>query len=269
MAQELGRCMSPSTVLNQLPRAGSSASLKPEATNKQMAKFLTGFRRFQKTYFGDNSELFDSLKKGQSPKTLLIACCDSRVDPAIVTDCDPGDLFVVRNVANLVAPYNPDQGHHGVSAALEFAVKGLKVNNIIVMGHTKCGGIAALMRGITDSDETEFLGPWMTIAEKARTKVLKHFSHKDMDTQCRACEHASILLSLENLVSYPWVREKLMNETISIHGWYFDFEDGELLALNPDTLVFEPLVEMNDSRLNGLDILGGKEKEATEHESFA
>ncbi|KAJ3019273.1 UNVERIFIED_CONTAM: hypothetical protein HDU68_010740 [Siphonaria sp. JEL0065] len=172
-AVELDRCMSPSTVLNTLPRATSSASIKPEINNKQMSKFLSGFRRFQKTYFGDNSELFDSLKNGQSPKTLLIACCDSRVDPAIITDCEPGDLFVVRNVANLVAPYNPDKSHHGVSAALEFAVKGLKVNNIIVMGHTKCGGIAALMRGISDSNETEFLGPWMKIAEKARQKVLK------------------------------------------------------------------------------------------------
>ncbi|KAI9329064.1 carbonate dehydratase [Obelidium mucronatum] len=244
------------------------ASIKPEINNKQMSKFLSGFRRFQKTYFGDNSDLYDSLKNGQSPKTLLIACCDSRVDPAIITDCEPGDLFVVRNVANLVAPYNPDKSHHGVSAALEFAVKGLKVNNIIVMGHTKCGGIAALMRGITDSDETEFLGPWMTIAEKARQKVLKHFGHKEMDIQNRACEHASILLSLENLVSYPWVREKLMNETITIHGWYFDFEDGELLALNPETLVFEPLVEADESRVS-LNMLA-KEKggHVEEHESF-
>ncbi|KAJ3120810.1 hypothetical protein HK100_012639, partial [Physocladia obscura] len=191
------------------------------------------------------------------------------VDPAIITDCEPGDLFVVRNVANLVAPYNPDGSHHGVSAALEFAVKGLKVNNIIVMGHTKCGGIAALMRGISDSNETEFLGPWMKIAEKARNKVLKHFSHKEMDIQNRACEHASILLSLENLVSYPWVREKLMNESISIHGWYFDFEDGELLALNPDTLVFEPLVEADESKLAGLNILGKENSTVEEHEDFS
>ncbi|ORY46447.1 carbonate dehydratase [Rhizoclosmatium globosum] len=260
---------------------------KPEITNKQMAKFVNGFKRFQKAYFGDNTELFDSLKQGQSPKTLLIGCCDSRyelftltfallltttnrVDPAIITDCDPGDLFIVRNVANLVAPYNADGSHHGVSAALEFAVKGLKVTNIVVMGHTKCGGIAALMRGITDSNETEFLGPWMKIAEKARKKVLKHFSQRDMDTQNRACEHASILLSLENLVGYPWVRERLMNQTISIHGWYFDFEDGELLALDPETLVFEPLVEATESRLEGLNLLREMKtpKAEEEHETF-
>jgi carbonic anhydrase len=130
-------------------------------------------RRFQKTYFGDNNELYKTLRQGQTPKTLLIGCCDSRVDPAIITDCDPGDLFVVRNVANLVAPYNPDKSYHGVSAALEFAVKGLKVQNIIIMGHTKCGGIEALMRGICDSGETEFIGNWMRIAQRAKEKVLK------------------------------------------------------------------------------------------------
>ncbi|KAJ3203460.1 hypothetical protein HDU82_006567, partial [Entophlyctis luteolus] len=279
---QLDRVMSPSAVLYQLPKAGSTTSIKHDISNKQMSKFLSGFRRFQKTYFGDNSELFDSLKYGQSPKTLLIACCDSRVDPAIITDCEPGDLFIVRNVANLVSPYCPDGMHHDVAAALEFAVKGLKVSNIIVMGHTKCGGIAALMRGISESEETEFLGPWMKIAQKARNKVLKleanffgdciltitrrHFSSKEKDIQNRACEHASILLSLENLVTYPWIREKLMNETISIHGWYFDFEDGELLALNPDTLTFEPLVEASGSRLNGLDLIGKPQHESSAFE---
>ncbi|KAJ3253650.1 hypothetical protein HDU77_004462 [Chytriomyces hyalinus] len=244
---ELDRCMSPSSVLSQIPKNGSSITVREDISKNQMSKFLNGFKRFRKTYFGDNTELFNTLRNGQSPKTLLIACCDSRVDPAIITDCEPGDMFVVRNVANIVAPYHPDGSHHGVSAAIEFAVKGLKVQNIVVMGHTKCGGIAALMRGITDSNETEFLGPWMKIAEKARSKVLKHFSHKEMDVQCRACEHASILLSLENLVTYPWVRDKLMNESISIHGWYFDFEDGELLALNPETLVFESMLDADEN----------------------
>ncbi|KAI8619479.1 carbonic anhydrase [Chytriomyces sp. MP71] len=214
----LDRVMSPTMALNKLPKTGSLGSVKPEVVKKnpQVSSFLNGFRRFQKTYFGDNSELYNTLKNGQSPKTLLIGCCDSRVDPAIITDCEPGDMFVVRNVANLVAPYKTDGGQRG------------------------CRRIAALMRGITDTEETEFLGPWMKIAEKARAKVIK------LGYPNRACEHASILLSLENLVSYPWIKERLLSNSISIHGWYFDFEDGELLALNPDTLVFEPLVEAEE-----------------------
>ncbi|KAJ3237485.1 hypothetical protein HDU81_009429 [Chytriomyces hyalinus] len=266
---ELDRCMSPSTVLSQIPRNGSTITVKEDISKNQMSKFLNGFKRFRKTYFGDNTELYNTLRNGQSPKTLLIACCDSRVDPAIITDCEPGDMFVVRNVANIVAPYNPDGSHHGVAAAIEFAVKGLKVQNIVVMGHTKCGGIAALMRGIADSNETEFLGPWMKIAEKARSKVLKHFSHKEMDVQCRACEHASILLSLENLVTYPWVRDKLMNESISIHGWYFDFEDGELLALNPETLVFESMLDADENFPMGGGLPPSTAGHVHEHESFS
>ncbi|KAJ3405813.1 hypothetical protein HDV05_006341 [Chytridiales sp. JEL 0842] len=241
-------CESPSTTLFSLPKrhgpfSSSTTSLTSHIGQNQMQKFLSGFKRFQKTYFGDNNELYKTLRQGQSPKTLLIGCCDSRVDPAIITDCDPGDLFVVRNVANLVAPYNPDKNYHGVSAALEFAVKGLKVESIIIMGHTKCGGIEALMRGICDSDETEFLGHWMGIAQRAKDKVLKHFGHKDRKEQQRACEHASILLSLENLMTYPWVRQRLLDGVLSIHGWYFDFEAGELSGLNADTHAFEPLDE--------------------------
>ncbi|KAI9326053.1 putative carbonic anhydrase [Zopfochytrium polystomum] len=192
-----------------------------------------------------------------SPKMLLIACCDSRVDPAIISDCDPGDLFVVRNVANLVAPYTPDDNHHGVSAALEYAVKTLAVSSIVIMGHTRCGGIEALMNGIVESKVTEFIGPWMRVAMKAKERVVRHFSDHPPAFQLRACEHASILLSLENLVTYPWIRDRVAAGSLSIHGWYFDFEEGEMLAWNADTHVFEPLVNRRDS-VPGLGV-GGDE----------
>lgn len=210
-----------------------------------MSKFLSGFKRFHESYFQNSTLLFENLRNGQSPKTLLIGCCDSRVDPAIVTDCDPGDLFVVRNVANLVAPYEGahTHGYHGVSAALEYAVKALKVENIIVMGHSKCGGIDALMRGVVgnETETFDFLQPWMSIAQKAKEKTLKNFGTQSPETQQRACEQASILLSLENLLSYPWILHRLKDEVLTINGWYFDFEKGELLAFNPEINTFESL----------------------------
>lgn len=158
-------------------RSTSSLAPLPSSTTpdvpaqKVMGKFLSGFQRFHKTYFASNGNFFESLRHRQSPKTLIIGCSDSRVDPAIITDCDPGDLFVVRNVANLVAPYEPNYKLHGVSAALEFAIKTLKVESIIVLGHTHCGGIEHLMEG--DSQDTEFLWAWMQIARRAKERTLK------------------------------------------------------------------------------------------------
>jgi hypothetical protein len=134
-------------------------------------KFLKGFKRFRNTYFAENS-LYQELKIGQKPKTLLIGCCDSRVDPAILTDCAPGDIFVVRNVANLVPPYVSDGGKHGVPCALEYGVSVLEVENIIILGHSRCGGIECLMRGT--SDNFEFIGPWMKSALEAKLWTLKY-----------------------------------------------------------------------------------------------
>ena len=223
----------------QTPLRPTSAT-SAHTQDANMKKFLSGFKRFQKNYFAENTELFNTLKAGQSPKTVLVGCCDSRVDPALITDCDPGDLFVIRNVANLVAPYEPDNGKHGVSAALEYAVKILHVENIIVLGHSTCGGIDALLKGLPD--DFEFIGPWVRIAERAKEKTLKYFANSPYEVQRRACEHASILQSLENLVTYPWINERLLKGELNITGWYFDFGKGDLLGYNPDTLNFEPLL---------------------------
>jgi carbonic anhydrase len=225
--------------LPSLISQGSTQSLVLPESNPTMKKFLSGFKRFQKTYFSQHHELYDALKFRQTPKTLVVGCCDSRVDPAIITDCDPGDLFVVRNVGNLVAPYKPDDNYHGVSAALEYAVKTLEVEIIIVLGHTHCGGIDALMRG--NLKDTEFLGNWMKIAAQAKERTLKYFGDQDYEIQKKACEHASILNSVENLFTYPWIREKLQQGKLTLSGWYFDFDSGDLLGYNPDSGSFETL----------------------------
>ncbi|MEZ4485430.1 MAG: carbonic anhydrase [Syntrophotaleaceae bacterium] len=208
---------------------------------EDIAKLIAGFRRFQKNYFRGDTELFDELKQGQQPGTLVIACSDSRVDPAIIMDCAPGELFVVRNVANLVPPYAPDAGYHGVSAALEYAVCSLKVSHIIVLGHSQCGGIEGLMKG-ADKVPGEFIGPWVGIADPARAEVLQRLADKPVEVRQRACEQAALLLSLDNLLTFPWVRERAEQGDLLLHGWYFDLVRGELLSYAADSGSFQPLV---------------------------
>ncbi|KAI8901266.1 carbonic anhydrase [Globomyces pollinis-pini] len=207
-------------------------------------KFANGHLRFKNKYFSENKELFESLKNSQAPKSILIGCSDSRVDPAIITDCDPGDFFVVRNVANLVAPYELDAGYHGTASALEYAVRALNVENIVVMGHSKCGGIAGLMSGATG--DFDFVGPWVSIAQRAKDKTLKAFADQPVEVQNRACEEASILCSLENLTTYPWVMSRLKENKLTLSGWYFDFENGTLSAYNQASNKFESVAEIDE-----------------------
>ncbi|MES9997255.1 carbonic anhydrase [Desulfovibrio aminophilus] len=208
---------------------------------RDIAKFINGFKRFQDSYFCGDEEVFQRLRSGQNPRALVIGCCDSRVDPAILTDSAPGDLFVVRNVANLVPPREEDGGRHGVSAALEFAVRVLRVEHVIVMGHSACGGIRSLMRG-EFGQASEFLPHWVDIMAPARERVLRELPGKSEELQERACEQAAVLVSLDNLLTFPWVRERVEAGDLLLHGWYFDLERGELLSYLPQSGQFEPLV---------------------------
>lgn len=206
---------------------------------KDLDRFITGFRSFQKDYFGQENSHFEPLKHGQKPKTMIIGCSDSRVDPAILTNCSPGDIFTVRNVANLVPPYEENGGLHGVSAALEFAVCHLEVEHIIVLGHSRCGGISALMAGDCGCKGGGFISRWMSIATSAREQVLAELPGKDPQLQQRAAEQAAILLSLENLHSFPWIDERVAAGSLSLHGWYFDLTAGELMEYSPTLGTFE------------------------------
>lgn len=207
-----------------------------------LSKFLEGFGRFKQKYFADDKALFQRLnEEGQKPSSLVIACCDSRVDPAIITDCAPGDMFVVRNVANLVPPREVGPTNQGVSAALEFGVSVLNVERIIVLGHAHCGGIGALMKDDMGSASAGYLARWMGIAEPARQRVWEQFADKPLDEQIRACEMASILVSLNNLLTFPWIRERVESGTLNLHGWYFDIEHGELLGYDGKSGEFKAL----------------------------
>jgi carbonic anhydrase len=208
---------------------------------KDIRRLIKGFKRFQENYFQSDNTLYERLGKGQIPKVLVVGCCDSRVDPAILMDCQPGDLFVVRNVANLIPPYEHDSHYHGVSAAVEYAIKILEVEHVIVLGHSHCGGIDALMRRMNGKPFGEFIDHWIEIAWPALEVVERDLGHKPLELKHRACEQASILLSLENLLSFPWVAERVDAGKLALHGWYFDLKAGELLGYHADTGEFEKI----------------------------
>lgn len=194
-----------------------------------MAKISTlieGYRRFYKSYFVQQPEIYqDLLSNGQSPKTLVIACSDSRVDPAIILDTKPGDIFVIRNVANLVPPYEAETGeHHGISAAIEYAVVQLKVENILIMGHTDCGGINTLMS--QTAHQHDFVDDWLDIAAEAKKQALSE--PYDPAHICEACAKEAIRISLNNLAGFPFVKERLKTGELELQGWYFRLDSGQI-----------------------------------------
>lgn len=200
---------------------------------------LKGYSRFYDKHFKQGDDLFKNLaEQGQFPKTLVIACSDSRVDPAILLDTNPGQIFVVRNVANLVPPYQPKgDSYHGTSAALEFAVNHVKVENIVVLGHSKCAGIQALVDQSTkpkNPGDFSFISSWVDMASAAREEALeKHKNNKEGDVY-HICEKESIITSLKNLETFPWVKSKVERNELTLHGWYVSLIDGKLHMLSAD-----------------------------------
>jgi carbonic anhydrase len=203
-------------------------------------RFAQGYRGFRQNYFEENRQLFQQLSDGQAPKVMLVGCCDSRVEPALILDAGPGDLFIVRNIANLIPPYEPDMHHHGTSAALEFAVKNLGVSHIVVMGHAECGGIRAALAGEVGG-ETQFIGTWVSMISPIRDAVLKEAGDRPQAEQQRLLEQRSIVRSLQNLDSFPFVVERVQSGDLFVHGWYFDIHSGDLLAYDPATGAFGAL----------------------------
>ncbi len=203
--------------------------------NKDILKLFAGYKRFRHKYYEGDSTLYQRLSSSpQTPKVLIIGCSDSRVDPAIISSANPGDLFVVRNVANLVPPYETSEGFHGVSAAIEFAVVNLQVENVIILGHRQCGGIRALVQGQHKSG-TSFVGKWIRMADEVREKVMQRYAGESEDTLCQHCEKEAIIHSVKNLKTFPFVQEAINQHRMLISGVYFDLESGTLQELDDAT----------------------------------
>ncbi|TNE36964.1 MAG: carbonic anhydrase [Alphaproteobacteria bacterium] len=202
-----------------------------------------GFRKFREIYFEKSPELFrETLRYGQNPQFAMVACSDSRVDPAIVFQTHPGDIFSIRNVAALVPP-NEQQGHyHGTSAALEFAVTGLKVEHIVIMGHAHCGGVEAMVkRQEGEAVGGQFLSHWTDLLIKARERALAEDDSLEGRALLRAAERQGVKLSLENLMTFPFVSEAVGKGRLQLHGWYLDIAEGQLEYYDTDKRVFQPL----------------------------
>ena len=198
------------------------------------AMLLDGYASFRSGRYASEAERYRRLGEGsQKPKVMIIACCDSRAAPETIFDAGPGEMFVVRNVANLVPPYTPDGGHHATSAALEFAVMSLGVKHIVVMGHGRCGGIRAAVQESSPLTHTDFIGSWMR-AIKDVTRIVPRELGVNAETHERHIERASIEHSLANLRTFPWIRMKENKRDLSLHGVWFDIAMGELHAYDED-----------------------------------
>lgn len=196
-------------------------------------QLITGYHRFREGYYEMNRErMVDLARTGQSPSVAVVACCDSRVDPSVITDSTTGDLFVIRNVANLVPPSEGEGIWHGTSAALQYAVCDLEVEHLIVLGHSQCGGIRALFEAQASKVENRFITTWMSIAENARDRALARTDINTLDEQAHACELNAIEISLANMKTFPWIQERVERNKLQLHGWYYDMVSGDLLSLD-------------------------------------
>jgi carbonic anhydrase len=196
---------------------------------------ISGYQRFREGYYQKNKDKLRNLaEQGQFPKIALISCSDSRVDPGVILDCEPGDLFVIRNVANLVPPREDNDSLHGTSAALEFAVTDLEVESIIVLGHTQCGGIKALMDTPESHSPDTFIGKWMQQLEGVRDEILNDDTITDQPSRYSCCEKKGIQQSLQNLMTFPWVKERVEAGTLTLHGWRYDINSSELCSMDED-----------------------------------
>lgn len=202
---------------------------------------IQGYRSFRTGTYRDKEAHYRALaERRQKPKALIIACCDSRADPSMIFSADPGELFVIRNVANLVPPYEPDSHYHGTSAALEFGVTSLNIADVIVMGHARCGGIEALYEeGCGHAPKGEFIGGWISLAKNVSDRVRQENPDLDRDSTLRKMEHGAVLRSLEMLRTFPFVREREEQGTLRLHGWFYGIGTGLLSIYNSTSGNFE------------------------------
>jgi carbonic anhydrase len=213
------------------------------------ARLIEGYRSFLTGRLPEEQSRYRELaEQGQSPQIMVIGCCDSRVSPEVIFDARPGELFVVRNVANLVPPYSPDGQAHGVSAALEFGVAALKVQHIVVLGHAQCGGVKAFAEDAEPLSPGDFIGKWMSLMAPAMEKVGPRGGLSETEYLIRL-EQANVANSLDNLMTFPRLRTLVEMGRVSIHGAYFGVASGRLSVRDPLTGEFAPIAQEDYARL--------------------
>lgn len=209
---------------------------------------IDGYKTFRKEQYTPLSRRYAEFAEGQSPHTLIIACADSRVDPTTIFSAGPGELFVLRNVAALVPPYQPDGGLHGASAGLEFAVTALEVQHVMVMGHGLCGGVNACLAKTDGAPSAgEFVDPWVELAAPARDSVNRDLPDGTPEERQRLGEYRTIEVSLNNIRTFPFVAERLEAGTLSLHGLWYSVYEGQLRLRDRDTGLFNLLGEESET----------------------
>jgi len=212
--------------------------------DSRLQEFGKGHESFQKIKFNQNKNRFKRLvEEGQNPKALFIGCSDSRVMPAMITGSKPGDLFIVRNIGNFVAPYNPDADFHATAAAIEYAVSILEVSDIIVCGHSHCGAISALFKEIKQTPENIHTIKWLELGNEAKKVGLLAHKNAEKDVLLRYTERISVVYQLDNLLTYPAVKRKVEEGSLFLHGWHYDIENGHIDYYDDENYEFKALTQ--------------------------
>jgi len=213
-----------------------------------MQRLIEGVHKFRKDEFGNYRRLFRKLsQEGQNPHTLFITCSDSRVLAELITQSKPGDLFVVKNLGNIVPLASTTGSTNSTAAAIEFAVESLRVSDIVVCGHSQCGAMTALINGLTMKEPTPHLDEWLRLAAPVRERLEKEYGWvTDPAERIAAAAGENVLFALDNLHSYPCVQERLADGSLSIHGWYFQIATAALFAFDPETQQFQPIEETKE-----------------------
>jgi len=207
-----------------------------------MQKLIAGVHKFRTDEFGNYKKLFRKLsQEGQNPHTLFITCSDSRVLAELITQSKPGDLFVVKNVGNIVPPSSVSGSTNSTAAAIEFAVESLGVSDIVVCGHSQCGAMGALLQGLPPEKQMPHLGDWLKLATPVREIIAREYSSLADDDRLNAAAEENVLFALENLHSYHCVQDRLADGSLRLHGWFFKIASAELFAFDPEAHQFKPL----------------------------
>jgi carbonic anhydrase len=210
--------------------------------DNRLQEFAKGHENFQKVAFSKNKQRFSHLiQNGQNPKALFIGCSDSRVMPAMITGSKPGDLFIIRNIGNFVAPFNPDADYHATAAAIEYAVSVLEISDIIICGHSDCGAIAAMYKDIPQTQENIHTIKWLELGKEAKKVAMLAYKNESKEKMLRYTEKISVIYQIDNLLTYPDVRKKVDEGTLYIHAWYYDMATGEIEYYDEESYEFRPL----------------------------
>jgi carbonic anhydrase len=210
--------------------------------NNNIKSLASGHHKFQEQNFKQNEKRFKTLvENGQTPKALFIGCSDSRVGPEIITGSNPGDLFIVRNIGNFVAPFKPDEEFHATAAAIEYAVGVLEISDIIICGHSHCGAIHSLFKHIPMNQDVMHTIKWLELGNEAKDYTISVMPKATKDEQIAFTEQVSVLFQLDNIMTYPIVKKRVDEGKLFLHGWFYDITTGVISSYDDENSSFMPL----------------------------